>query len=61
MPAISAILSIEELMNEPVTSVSKKEQRLSDAAVAISVLSNDDLRRCGATGVADALGVIPYE
>lgn len=54
-----ADLSIEELMNETVTSASKHEQRLSDVASAISVLTNDDLRRCGATNVWDALRVVP--
>jgi len=52
-------LSIEELMNETVTSVSKREQKLGDAASAISVLSNDDLRRSGATTIADALRLVP--
>ncbi|HUG09774.1 MAG TPA: TonB-dependent receptor [Opitutaceae bacterium] len=54
-----ADLSIEELMNESVTSVSKQEQRLGDAAAAIFVLNNDDLRRSGATTVADALRLVP--
>lgn len=52
-------LSIEELMNETVTSVSKKEQKRGDAAAAISVLTNDDLRRSGAVTVADALRLVP--
>lgn len=52
-------LSLEELMDVSVTSVSKKEQKLSDAAAAISVLSNDDLRRSGATSVAEALRLVP--
>jgi iron complex outermembrane recepter protein len=52
-------LSIEQLMNEPVTTVSKKEQKLGDAAAAISVLSNDDIRRSGATTIADALRLVP--
>ncbi|HEY5551929.1 MAG TPA: TonB-dependent receptor [Opitutaceae bacterium] len=52
-------MSIEELMNESVTSVSKKEQRLGDAAAAIFVLSNDDIRRSGVTTVADALRLVP--
>jgi iron complex outermembrane receptor protein len=54
-----ADLSIEELLNESVTSVSKKEQRLGDAAAAISVLSNDDLRRSGATTFMEALRLVP--
>src|SRR4051812_27905725 len=54
-----ADLSIEELLNEPVTSVSKREQKRGDVAAAISVLSNDDLRRSGATTVMEALRLVP--
>jgi len=54
-----ADLSIEQLMNESVTSVSKKEQKLGDAAAAVTVLSNDDLQRSGVTTVADALRLVP--
>lgn len=54
-----ADLSLEALVNLKVTSVSKKEEKLKDAAAAIFVLSNDDLRRSGATTVADALRLVP--
>jgi len=54
-----ADLSLEDLVNLKVTSVSKKEEKLDDAAAAIFVLSNDDLRRSGATTVADALRLVP--
>lgn len=54
-----ADLSIEQLMNESVTSVSKREQILFDAAAAISVLTNDDIRRSGATSVAETLRMVP--
>ena len=54
-----ADLSLEDLVNLKVTSVSKKEEKLNDAAAAIFVLSNDDLRRSGATTVADALRLVP--
>ena len=54
-----ADLSIEQLMNESVTSVSKREQILFDAAAAISVLTNDDIRRSGATSVAETLRLVP--
>jgi outer membrane receptor protein involved in Fe transport len=54
-----ADLSLEDLVNLKVTSVSKKEEKLNDAAAAIFVLSNDDLRRSGATSVADALRLVP--
>lgn len=54
-----ADLSLEQLMNETVTSVSKKEQKRGDAAAAISVLSNDDLQRSGATSIPEALRLVP--
>lgn len=54
-----ADLSIEQLMKEQVTSVSKREQSLMDAAAAISVLTNDDIRRSGATSVAETLRLVP--
>jgi iron complex outermembrane receptor protein len=54
-----ADLSLEDLVNIKVTSVSKKEEKLNDAAAAIFVLSNDDLRRSGVTTIADALRVVP--
>jgi iron complex outermembrane receptor protein len=53
-----ADLSIEQLMNEPVTAVSKRGQRLGDAAAAITVISNDR-RRTGATTIAEALRLVP--
>ncbi|HVS54616.1 MAG TPA: TonB-dependent receptor [Opitutaceae bacterium] len=52
-------LSIEELMKESITSVSKKEQRRGDAAAAVAVLSNDDLHRSGVTSFAEALRLVP--
>ncbi len=54
-----ADLSLEDLINVKVTSVSKKEEKLNDAAAAIFVLSNDDIRRSGATTVADVLRLVP--
>lgn len=54
-----ADLSIEELMNESVTSVSKKEQRLGDVAAAVTVLTNEDIRRAGVTSLPDALRLVP--
>lgn len=54
-----AELSIEELVNLQVTSVSKKEQRLGDAPAAVFVLSNDDIRHSGATTLPDALRLVP--
>lgn len=48
-------LSIEELSQLDVTSVSRRPERLADAAAAVSVLREDDLRRSGATTLAEAM------
>ncbi len=52
-------LSLEELMNIEVISVSKKAQKLSESAAAIFVITQDDIRRSGATTIADALRMVP--
>jgi iron complex outermembrane receptor protein len=52
-------LSLEELGNLAVTSVSKAEERLSGAAAAVAVVTNEDIRRSGATTVAEALRLVP--
>jgi len=52
-------LSLAELMNEPVTTVSKKTTRLGDAPTAITVLTADDLRRNGFTTIPEALRMVP--
>ncbi len=52
-------LSLEDLFNIEVTSVSKKPEKLSDAAAAVFVISQEDLRRSGVTSVADALRMVP--
>src|SRR5438874_5869114 len=48
-------LSIEELMNLQVTSVSKRPERLSQTASAIQVITQQDIRRSGASSLAEAL------
>ena len=54
-----ASLSIEDLMEVEVTSVSKHAQPLSDAAAAVYVITNEDIRRSGATSIAEALRLAP--
>ena len=49
-------LSIEELLNEKVTSVSKKATKLSESPAAVSVITQEDIRRSGALSIAAALG-----
>src|SRR6202451_1508448 len=51
--------SLEDLMNIQVTSVSKKEQKLSRTGAAIFVITQDDIRRSGATNIPDLLRLAP--
>ncbi len=51
--------NLEDLMNMEVTSVSKKEQKLSKAAAAIYVITQEDIRRSGATNIPDLLRMVP--
>ncbi len=52
-------VSIENLMNMEVTSVSKKEQKLSQVAAAIFVITQEDIRHSGATNIPELLRVVP--
>ncbi|MBZ5728476.1 MAG: TonB-dependent receptor plug domain-containing protein [Acidobacteriia bacterium] len=51
--------SLEQLLNTEVTSVSKKEQKLSRTAAAVFVIGQDDIRRSGATSLPDLLRMAP--
>lgn len=59
LPADLTELSLEELMNVEVTSVSKKGQPLSHSAAAIFVITQDDIRRSGVTSIPEALRMVP--
>ena len=52
-------LSIEELMNIEITSVSKKSEPLSKAPAAAYVITSDDIRRSGYTTVPELLRLVP--
>ncbi|MGB2591765.1 MAG: TonB-dependent receptor [Candidatus Acidiferrum sp.] len=52
-------VSIEDLMNMDVTSVSKKDEKLSRTAAAIFVITSEDIRRSGATNIPDLLRMVP--
>jgi len=54
-----ADLSLEELSNIEITSVSKRAERLSDAAASVFVITADDIRRSGVRRLADALRLAP--
>ena len=46
-------------MDIEITSVSKKKEKMSEAAAAIFVITQDDIRRSGATSIAEALRMAP--
>jgi iron complex outermembrane recepter protein len=52
-------ISLEDLMNVEVTSVSKKEQKLSQTAAAIHVITQEDIRRSGLTSIPELLRRVP--
>jgi iron complex outermembrane receptor protein len=51
--------SIEDLMNIEITSVSRKEQRVGDAAAAVYVITQEDIRRSGMTTVPELFRLVP--
>ena len=68
MPAVAAgipstselaELSLEQLANLEITSVSRKAERLADAPASVFVITADDIRRAGATSLPDALRLAP--
>ena len=52
-------ISIQELMSIEVSSVAKKEQTLSSAAAAVYVLTQEEIRRSGATSIPEVLRLVP--
>jgi len=51
--------SLEDLMNIQVISVSRTEQKISRTAAAIFVITQEDIRRSGATNIPDLLRMVP--
>jgi iron complex outermembrane receptor protein len=54
-----ADMSLEELSNIEVTSVSRRQERLADAPASIYVITREDIRRSGATSLPEALRLAP--
>ncbi len=54
-----ADLSLEQLTNITVTSAARREERLAEAPASIYVITADDIRRSGATSIAEALRLAP--
>src|SRR5258706_482846 len=59
-PRDLADLSLEELGNIQITSVSKRAERLSDAAASVFVITAEDIRRSGGTNLPEALRLAPH-
>jgi iron complex outermembrane receptor protein len=54
-----ANLSLDELANIQITSVSKRWESLSDAAASVFVITSDDIHRAGVASLPDALRLAP--
>lgn len=52
-------MSVDELLNVEITSVSKYEEDLRRAAAAVAVITREDLRRSGANSMPEALRLAP--
>jgi len=52
-------MSLEDLLNVRVTTVSKKEQKLSETAAAVYVITAEEIERSGVTSVPEALRLAP--
>jgi len=52
-------LTLEELMDVDVTSVSRKAERLGQTAAAVTVITAEDIRRSGATTIPELLRFVP--
>ncbi|RME61589.1 MAG: TonB-dependent receptor [Alphaproteobacteria bacterium] len=52
-------LSFEDLLSLDVTSVAKKRQDLADAAAAVTVISQEDIRRAGVTTLPELFRMVP--
>ncbi len=59
LPSDLTRLTLEELMDIQVTSVSKVEEDFSKAASAIFVITQEDIRRSGVNTIPEALRMVP--
>lgn len=51
--------TLQDLMNTQVTTVSRTEQKLSQTASAVFVITQEDIARSGATNIPDLLRMVP--
>lgn len=59
LPDDLSYLSLETLVDIEITSVSKKPEALTGAAAAIFVITEEDIRRSGATSIPELLRMVP--
>ncbi|MFC1735783.1 TonB-dependent receptor plug domain-containing protein [Candidatus Hydrogenedentota bacterium] len=52
-------MSLEDLMDIEITSVSKKKEKLHEAASAVYVITREDIRRSGAKSIPEAVRLAP--
>ena len=52
-------MSLEELVDYRLMSMSRKEQRVADMAAAAYVISAEEIRRSGAQSIPEALRLVP--
>ena len=52
-------LALEDLMKIEVSTASRKQQKMADVAAAVYVISQEDIRRSGATSIPEALRMDP--
>src|SRR4051794_40257099 len=52
-------LSLDDLMNVEVTSVSKHAERIAEAPAAVTVISQDEIRRSGMNSIPELLRLSP--
>ncbi len=52
-------MSVEDLVNVQVTTLSKREEKYMTTAGAVFIISNDDIRRSGARSIPEALRLAP--
>ena len=58
-PAELKRLSLEDLMNQDVTVVSRRAEKLSESPSAVQVITGEDIHRSGATSLPEALRLAP--
>jgi len=59
LPPRLAELGLEKLMEIEVTTVTRRESTLGESAAAVSVISHEDIRRSGATTIAELFRRVP--